>query len=54
MIIELLQTLLMEDQDSQTCAKCTFLLVRSHTFSFQSTELYVGTDPYRKGSITGN
>ena len=28
--------------------------VRSHTFYFESTELYVGPDPYRKGSIIGN
>ena len=28
--------------------------VRSHTFYFEGTELCVGPDPYRKGSITGN
>ena len=31
-----------------------FSFVRSHTFYFQGTELYVGPDPYQKGSITGN
>jgi len=31
---------------------CSF--VRSHTFYFEGTELCVGPDPYRKGSITGN
>jgi len=29
-------------------------MVRSHTFYFKGTELYVGPDPYQKGSITGN
>jgi len=29
-------------------------LVRSHAFYFEGTELCVGPDPYRKGSITGN
>jgi len=28
--------------------------VHSHTFYFQGTELHVGPDPYRKGSITEN
>jgi len=26
----------------------------SHTFYFEGTELCVGPDPYRKGSMTGN
>jgi len=29
------------------------MFVRSHTFYFEGTELYVGPDPYQKGSITG-
>ena len=28
--------------------------VRSHTFYFEGTELYIGPDPYRKGSMTEN
>jgi len=37
------------------CESYVFLsFVRSHTFYVQGTELCVGPDPYRKGSITGN
>ena len=31
-----------------------FSFVRSHTFYFEGTELCVGPDPYRKGSISGH